>query len=177
MTDDEGRCQNCSDYLKHRVHLRKQRLVKAWLDGHDRLRSYEYYDRPVEGGICGKERPDFVWDTPTHKVVLEVDEHQHQTYTPECEKARMEKVTYSLGLPCLWVRFNPDEFQGPRSSTIKERERRDLLLRVLEDALRDVPTQESEVVRVRYLFYDGFRLGQPVSTEVLPVTWTSLMNL
>ena len=75
--DNERKCGRCSEYLTKKLHLRKQRQVKMWMDFHPQLKHYQYYDRQVEGGLCGKERPDFGWDCQTHYVILEVDEHQH----------------------------------------------------------------------------------------------------
>jgi hypothetical protein len=35
-------------------------------------------DKIVEGGICGKERPDRIYDLGDKIIVLECDEHQHR---------------------------------------------------------------------------------------------------
>ena len=71
IVDHEGRCSTCSDYLNKRLHLRKQRLVRSWILGEPALAGFEIYDRPMDGGVCGKERPDFMWDVGTHRVFLE----------------------------------------------------------------------------------------------------------
>jgi hypothetical protein len=59
------------------------------------------------GDRCMRFRPDAVLDFATHFVVVEVDEHQHDTYDKTCEWARMVQVQDQLGLPCVFVRFNP----------------------------------------------------------------------
>ena len=168
ITDDEGKCARCSEYWIKRLHLRKQRLVKSWIDSDPQLRHYESYDRQIEGGSCGKERPDFVWDTPTHKVILEVDEFQHNDRPCECEQTRMVNVTQSLGMPCMWVRFNPDDFKGQKS-TLKENDRRDLLVRVLRQSLTESPQSSNDTLRIKHLFFDGFMVGNPIQTERIPI--------
>ena len=162
--DNEKKCGVCSDYLKKNLKLRKQRQVKMWLDSHDHLKTYQIYDRQLESGVCGKERPDFAWDCQTHFVILEVDEFKHYTRLRECEQIRMVNMTSTLGMPCLWVRFNPDDFQGKKSS-LTERDRRELLEKWLVECQRFTPTGIEDFCRVSYLYFDGFQVGQPVSIE------------
>jgi hypothetical protein len=168
VVDNEKKCARCSEYLQKRLNLRKQRQVKSWIDTNPTLKNYESYDKQIESGTCGKERPDFVWDTPTHKVILEVDEFQHRDRPCECEQTRMVNVTQSFGMPCLWVRYNPDDFKGQKSS-LKEQDRKDLLLRVLSESLSDAPENSKDVLRVKYLFFDGFKLGEQLKTEHIPL--------
>lgn len=33
--------------------------------------------------VCGKERPDFLFDAGSHMIVIEVDEHQPECYPCE----------------------------------------------------------------------------------------------
>lgn len=164
--DDDQKCSRCSEYLTKRLHLRKQRQVKSWIEADPSLSCYESYDKQIEGGSCGKERPDMVWDTPTHKVILEVDEFQHRDRPCECEQTRMINVTQAFGMPCLWIRYNPDNFQGQKAS-LKEKDRKDLLLRVLMDSMSGFPKNVLEFLRVKHLFFDGFNLGNPIPCENL----------
>jgi hypothetical protein len=154
--------------LTKRLHLRKQRQVKSWIDTNQKLNQYESYDKQIESGTCGKERPDFVWDTSTHKVILEVDEFQHRNRLCECEQTRMVNVTQSVGMPCLWIRYNPDDFKGQKAS-LKEQDRKDLLLRVLNESLNESPKTQNDVLRVKYLFFDGFKPGTVIETEHIPL--------
>ena len=151
IVDQEGKCANCSTYLNARLYLRKQRLVKTWLDGDVWLKAYESYDHIIDSGVCGKERPDFMWDAGTHKVILEVDEYQHGDRDGVCEVNRMKNLTNSNGMPTYWIRYNPDgEFQRVREQT-----RKNMLLAMLKEALSSVPKNGTEFCRVVYMFYDG----------------------
>ena len=164
IVDNEGKCSRCSDYLTKKLHLRKQRLVKSWIDSspHVSLKTYRY-DAEHEHGVCGKERPDFLWDSGTHKVVLEVDEDQHFSRPCECEQTRMVNLTGSFGMPTIWIRYNPDSFAGSGGTTTKERVRREQLLKILNWALSSIdssPKSPEQYCRVLYLFFDGFCLGK-----------------
>jgi hypothetical protein len=62
------------------------------------------------GFECGNYRPDILIDCNTHFIVVEVDEHQHDSYDSNCEMARMNNIYISLGLPVVFLRYNPDAF-------------------------------------------------------------------
>jgi len=166
ITDTEGKCSRCSEYMKKRLYCRKQRLVKAWIDTSDLLK-YESYDKQLDGGSCGKERPDFMWDAITHKVILEVDEDQHKDRPCECEQTRMANLTNSIGMPCVWIRFNPDAYKG--QGKVTDAIRKDILIRTLKEYLQAPPNGPSDFCRVIHLFFDGFQVGCPIGVEVLPM--------
>ena len=166
ITDAEGKCSRCSEYMKKGLYCRKQRLVKAWIDTSDVLK-YESYDRQLDGGSCGKERPDFMWDAITHKVILEVDEDQHKDRPCECEQTRMANLTNSIGMPCVWIRFNPDAYKG--QGKVTDAIRKDILIRTLKEYLQTPPQSPSDFCRVIHLFFDGFQIGRPIDVEVMPM--------
>ena len=166
ITDAEGKCSRCSEYMKKRLYCRKQRLVKAWIDTSD-LQTYESYDRQLDGGSCGKERPDFMWDAVTHKIILEVDEDQHKDRPCECEQTRMVNLTNSIGMPCVWIRFNPDAYKG--QGNVTDAIRKDILIRTLKEYLGSPPKSSNEFCRVVHLFFDGFQIGVPILAEFMPV--------
>ena len=118
--------------------------------------------------IAQPERPDFVWDCKTHYVILEVDEFQHNDRPCECEQTCMVNVTQSLGRPCLWVRYNPDDFKGQKAS-LKELRRREMLEKYLIQCHHSSPQNPSEFCRVSYLFFDGFKVNQPIAMEIIPI--------
>lgn len=159
VDQSDGMCSACSTFFTRRCYLRKQRYVKQWLES-STLPRIDTYDRPIEDGKCGKERPDFHWETPTHHVFLEVDEHQHRERLPECEEVRMKNITHAGGMAAVWVRYNPDEYKGDQ---LNEREKRQRLCEVLEKALEMTPTGPDDFCRVAYLLYDGFRRTEPLA--------------
>ena len=92
VVDKEGRCSTCDPNIYKRPRLAKQREFGLWLDNNEHG-DYVLLDQRIDGGECGNERPDFMWDCGTHRLILEVDEDQHK-YRPEvCECTRMVNIT------------------------------------------------------------------------------------
>lgn len=108
LLDKNGLCETCDPEFVKRVQKREELLIKDLLD--ENKVEYVNYNKAVEWS-CTKERPDFVFDHKTHFVILEVDEHQHKAYDPQCEATRMGRVTMAFGgIPVFWVRYNPHAF-------------------------------------------------------------------
>lgn len=165
VVDEEGKCARCSDYLSRRVYLRKQKLVKRWLDWEDDLK-HHVYDRALDGPGCSKERPDFVWELPTHSVILEVDEEQHRDRPCECEQVRMINLTQAKQRPCIWLRYNPDAYKG---GTTTDRVRREFLVNVLRACFKSKPHSPAETCRVLHLYFDGFKPEESMKMVNLPM--------
>jgi len=157
----DGRCEACNPDGWRRARLAKQAEVQRWLDHHGL--AYASCDRPVDRGACGLERPDFVFDHGTHVTVLEVDEHQHETYAEACECARMVNLHQSFGgLPVRFVRYNPDAYtvRGIRRAPSFHRR-----MRTLARAAAQPPPPDAPLSFCR-LFFDGAdaTLFEPIAT-------------
>jgi hypothetical protein len=163
ILDRENHCSSCGDFKFRRVHLEKQKEVKSFLDT-EKIK-YESYDRVIDTS-CGLERPDFLIDCDTHKVVLEVDENQHNSYNPECEKARMINISQTIGMPVIFIRYNPDKFKRviKYDKKITKKYKKELLLKWIKHSFTLAPTTGNEFLRVVYLFFDNF------NPETIPVT-------
>ena len=92
---------------------------------------------------CQTYFPDFLIDCNTFFVIIECDEFAHKTYDKKCEKIRENNITYSLGLPCVFIRFNPDK--------------KDIKMKIKETILKSYIDyyicQEFFNNEVQYLFY------------------------
>jgi hypothetical protein len=108
--NDVGLCSICRTGDK-KIVMKKQNDVKEWLDKN----SFQYiiHDKPIDGGFCTKQRPDFVFDSinGVFSIVLEVDENAHHGYVEDCEKTRMINLSQALGQPTIFIRFNPDPYR------------------------------------------------------------------
>jgi hypothetical protein len=155
ILDKENNCSSCGDFKFGRVHLAKQKEVKSFLDT-EKIK-YESYDRAIDTS-CGLERPDFLIDCDTHKVVLEVDENQHNSYNPDCEKARMINISQTIGMPVIFIRYNPDKFKRviKYDKKITKKYKKELLLKWIKHSFTLAPTTRNEFLRVVYLFFDNF---------------------
>ena len=57
---------------------------------------------------CQTYFPDFLIDCNNFFIVVEIDEFAHKSYDKNCELIRMNNISFCLGLPTVFIRFNPD---------------------------------------------------------------------
>ena len=63
-------------------------------------------------GACSRKRPDMMWDFGAMVIWLEINERQHNTYSPRCEADRRNQIWQDIGnRPALLIEFNPDEYE------------------------------------------------------------------
>jgi hypothetical protein len=154
LVNSDGLCATCDPVAQKRAVHAKELVVKAWLDAAGI--AYESHDRTIERGACVLYRPDFRFDAGTHRVCLEVDEHQHQSYACECEQTRMVNIAHAEGgMPLIFIRYNPDKYKTrtKRAMDPSHHARKDELLGCLHHALNNLPSSFCEA---HYLFYDGY---------------------
>lgn len=138
-------CYDCETFEFSNIRLAKQNNVKHFLDSNGY--SYISSDKIIDGGVCLKYRPDFLFDCVTHYVVLEVDEDQHRSYERGCEYVRMKNIVESLAMPIIFIRYNPDEYKnlnGKKVNTEKKK-RQDVLKKTLDDSISIKTFDESEL--------------------------------
>jgi len=69
----------------------------------------------------------------------------------------MHNIQLALGLPCIFLRFNPDNFRiNNKIQKINMNERLKLLVKWIEKCSEMIPTSNLEPVKYKYLFYDDF---------------------
>ena len=111
----------------------------------------------LEGPICGRERPDFQFDCGSHFVYVEVDEHQHQNYTCECEQTRMVNLVEARGTPVRFIRYNPDHYEPIKGQQkIKQEQREKKLVEYIKYVMKHPPQEDRVIANVLYLFYDEY---------------------
>ena len=134
------------------------------------LPDYDSYDRQLDQGVCGRERPDFLWDLGGWYVILEVDENQHGDRVGDCETVRMKNIGQSLGGPPVWfIRYNPDPYHvNGEKQDPTQNSRHDKLVRVLKHVMQN-PPPETDFITTMHLFYDGYTPG--LSTRPLWNRW------
>jgi hypothetical protein len=166
LLNQDKQCPDC-DTRGVNIRLGRQRQVKAAIDAAS-LPAYHTYDRVAfDNTSCGKERPDFAWDCGSYWLMLEIDEDQHKSRPCECEQTRMVNVTQGIAMPCLWVRYNPDEYKGQKV-TIRDKHRLDYLVRFLREQLNAPPEDTAQCLRVYHLFFDGFNITETPTMQTIP---------
>ena len=158
------KCASCQPGLFQNLRLAKQKKIERLFDS-QRLK-YVSTDRVVDGGACGKERPDFLFATATHFVIVEVDEYQHRG--TKCEETRMFNLAQGLGMSTIFIRYNPDNFTDSTDvpADITEAKRHKLLLKILIQHLQPrTEATEEWSVHATYLFYNGHDLANNPELE------------
>jgi len=135
---DSNYCSFCNPDKENKI--RKEIVIKKLLQDNN----YNFiHDNQFPNDCSDKYRPDFLFDCSTYYIILEVDEFCHK-YKQECDLIRMNNITMSLGLPTLFIRYNPD------NKTINEKERHKILLKVLNESLNYEFLENMDPI---YLFY------------------------
>lgn len=121
-------CLYCDD---SQIHKTKEHEISKLLGEHN---ISFVNDKRIINDCCNKYRPDFVIECASYFLIVEVDEFQHSQYDQDCEIARMNNISDSLGLPSRFIRYNPDNDKYTKSEketklieTIKENMNKDFL--------------------------------------------------
>ena len=164
LLDKNSNCETCDPNTFKTIRLAKQNRVRDYLLAHEV--QINAVDRMIDGGACGRERPDFLIDCGTHILVIEVDEHQHAGRPCECEQTRMVNISQSNGLPTIFLRYNPDTYKVTKGHRmIATSQRLGDLLRWTQLLQQRPPTAYLQVL---YLFFDGFEKGKESFETIIP---------
>jgi hypothetical protein len=155
-----------ADNLYKRYKKRKELEVLNFLQKNI-SKEIHSYDKTVDT-TCSLHRPDIVYDCLTHMVIVEVDEYQHNSRSGECEITRMKQITYNYALPCVFIRYNPDNYESETKGKDEEDisqssgesniiPRLKVLQKYVQYCISNIPDKFSKVV---YLFYDGYRYNK-----------------
>lgn len=160
-------CGNCEEFQAVGPRKAREMEVKEALDNAG-IR-YITSDKRVLGG-CSNKRPDFVIDNGTFMIIVECDEDQHRIYTKECELKRMYTIGEDLGgIPCIFVRYNPDSYKD--SSNKAHRYSKYRVAELIKTVQGFMKLPELGAPRmVAYMFYDGY------NNALTPVKHISLVN-
>jgi hypothetical protein len=99
-------CGYCNPERKHHTKTRENNL-KLFLEQQNY--TFEYNKSVRTDSSCPLYFPDFVIDCNTFFIVIECDENAHKGYEIKCERTREENIALQLGLPCIFLRWNPDK--------------------------------------------------------------------
>ena len=157
ILDKTNKCEVCNPESFNTARLAKQNALMNYLDARGLTGSST--DKMVDGGICGKERPDRVYDFKDKIVSLECDENKHDDRQCLCEQTRMVNIGQSFGgTPVYFIRWNPDDYL-PES----DRKNPEILAKrhkLCADLIRDIKdgnvSLPKALVSVIYLYYDGW---------------------
>jgi hypothetical protein len=153
-------CEYCDPATFETARLAKQNALMDYLDSRKDLPKVTSTDITIDHGICGKERPDRIYDMDNKIVILECDERQHNDRACVCEQTRMANIGQSFGgMPVYFIRWNPDDYSPENDK--KEPELLAKRHKLCGDLIRDIYKNKVELpkdalVSAIYLYYDGW---------------------
>jgi hypothetical protein len=155
ILNKENKCENCDPASFATARLAKQTALMDYLDVRGLKGSST--DTVIDEGICGKERPDRIFDFGDKIVILECDEHQHRDRACVCEQTRMINIGQSFGgLPIYFIRWNPDDYSPENEG--KDPELLPKRYKLVGDLIQDIQTEKailpSALVSAIYMYYD-----------------------
>ena len=116
---------------------------------------------------CNTSRPDGLWATPGLVLHWELDEYQHSGKNYSCEERRISKLYDQFpGNKHVVVRVNPHSYRAPGTVKPLQKDRKHLMLKVLEACL----TKEWDtMIHVVYMFYsaDNPNITQNISKTMM----------
>ena len=122
---------------------------------------FAFADQMIYGDTCTRYRPDVIYISPGERViVVECDEHQHNSQGYTCEEKRMSKISENLSdVPITFIRFNPDTYKHPQEHKTMGLESRYPILQREIELVRNRTREQEEAdafpwIEVIYLFYD-----------------------
>lgn len=89
---------------------------------------------------------DYSKDCGFYHLIVEVDENKHRGADYKCDERRMYDIIAKLGLPCIFIRYNPDSKESNK----------DILLQKVQQYLElDIEDNiwDKFGFKVEYLFY------------------------
>ena len=158
-------CRQNELYQLHKTQQKvKEKLVLKYLDENVESKNIiSITDDKIVNKFCNYYRPDRIYDCITHYVIIEIDEFQHKKYKNNCptnqdiELIRMHEIYNASGLPCIFLRFNPDNFVVKRKQQQVNMDKRlKILLNWIYKCIEMIPESEFETVKYKYLFYDEY---------------------
>jgi hypothetical protein len=148
-------CGYCLPKNKNKLYQKtKEYVVVKYLKEH--LPDYDFIHNQSVGSECTKGEkeksnghlyPDIRYDCGHYHLIVEVDEHRHRGADYKCDEQRMYDIIGKLGLPCIFIRYNPDSKESNK----------DILLQKIKDYLElDVESDniwDDYGFKVKHLFY------------------------
>jgi hypothetical protein len=167
ILNDAGKCEYCEP-ISMKASLHKQDAIMAYLDR--RGLNGTATDKIIESGVCGKERPDRVYETDEIVLIFECDENQHKDRLCTCEQTRMINIGQSFGgLPVYFIRWNPDSYKPKVAKTkcVGITARQELVGDFISSILEKKTSLPHAHTSCVYLFYDGWNGLQEENWNIL----------
>lgn len=114
-------CTYCEPLNKNKLfHKTKEMKIVNFLK--QQLPENEFIHNKSVGSECtdGHLFPDIRFDCGYYNLIVEIDEHKHRGASYKCDKQRMYDIVAKLGLPCIFIRYNPDNKDSDENKLLKK---------------------------------------------------------
>ena len=150
-------CQYCkpnNKLYKKAYEKSKELVVVKYL--REKLPDYDFIHNRSIGSHCTKDEkensnghlfPDIRFDCDFYHLIVEVDEHKHRGADYKCDKQRMYDIIAKLGLPCIFIRYNPDSKESNKEILLEK------VQEYLELNIEDDDRWDDFGFKAEYLFY------------------------
>ena len=91
--------------------------------------------------------PDIRFELFGFDLIVEVDEHRHRGAGYSCDERRMYDIVAKLGLPCVFIRYNPDDKKSDYNILLE------MIKEYLEKDMNEIYFNEYSGLKTEYLFY------------------------
>jgi hypothetical protein len=174
--------------LQRRWQKKREELVLKYLDDNLELPEFVTHlqDDMTLDRSCNLYRPDRVYDCGTHYAVVEIDEGQHKDKGRGCvlgcegaELKRMHEIQVAAGLPCVFLRFNPDAYTVKgKVGSVNLQQRLVVLSKWLQVCFTMRPTKPvyESPAQYKHLFYDEYQATDTTFQDVNDEAIASLLS-
>ena len=91
--------------------------------------------------------PDIRFELFGFDLIIEVDEHKHRGASYSCDERRIYEIIKQLGLPCVFIRYNPDDKKSDYNVLLE------MIKEYLKKDMNEIDFNEHSGLKVEYLFY------------------------
>lgn len=152
-------CSYCKPKSKNKLYKKayeksKELVVVKFL--REKLPDYDFIHNKSVGSHCTKDEkensnghlfPDIRFDCDFYHLIVEVDEHKHSGADYKCDEKRMYDIIAKLGLPCIFIRYNPDSKESNKKILLEK------IQKYLELDIEDDNIWDNFGFKAEYLFY------------------------
>tara|TARA_B100000131_G_scaffold318609_1_gene362824 strand:- start:925 stop:2556 length:1632 start_codon:yes stop_codon:yes gene_type:complete len=152
---EDDLCEYCQPMKTNKLREKTKEMLVVRKLGED-LPDIPFIHNKSVGSECtlqdrentnGHLYPDIRFDLPTYQLIVEVDEYRHRGASYSCDERRMYEITKQLGLPCVFIRYNPDDKKSDYNVLLE------MIKEYLEKDMNEIDFDEHSGLKVAYLNY------------------------
>jgi hypothetical protein len=142
-------CKYCKPQNKTNKPYQKTKEMEVVKFLKDNLPDNEFIHNKSVGNDCTGTHlfPDILFNCIGYNLIVEVDEFKHRGASYECDERRMYDIIAKLGMPCIFIRYNPDAKGKSDKNVLLDKVKKYLDLNFNE------PIWDKYGFKAKYLFY------------------------